>query len=136
MLERPCTKNSPVLIKTESSRAEMRKLLPSDLTSTVTKELVRAWRKLFPLHFLYMLPTAQFRRMSIHFLKATNFFFQEERRQEQRKMSNRVYCQSNSQVTSQEWQTLLDELQLNFEVERTKITTAFCDRDLTVCLLL
>ena len=51
-------------------------------------------------------------------------------------MSNRVYCQSNSQVTLQEWQTLLDELQLNFEVERTKITTAFCARGLTVCLLL
>ena len=38
MLERPCIKNSPVLIKTESSRAEMRKLLPSHLTYTITKE--------------------------------------------------------------------------------------------------
>ena len=136
MLERPCTKNSPVLIKTESSRAEMRKLLPSHLTYTITKEYVRARRKIFSLYFLYMLPTAQFRRMSIHFIKATNFFFQEERRQEQKKMSNRVYCQSNSQVTLQEWQTLSDELQLNFEVERTKITTTFCARGLTVCLLL
>ena len=58
MLERPCIKNSPVLIKTESSRAEMRKLLPSHLTYTITKEHVRAWRKIFSLYFLYILPTA------------------------------------------------------------------------------
>ena len=136
MLELPCTKNSPVLIKTESSRAEMRKLLPSHLTYTITKEHVRARRKIFSLYFLYMLPTAQFRRMSIHFIKATNFIFSRRKEIGTKKMSNRVYCQSNSQVTLQEWQTLLDELQLNFEVERTKITTAFCARGLTVCLLL
>ena len=58
MLERLCTKNSPVLIRTESSRAEMRKLLPSHLTYTITKEHVRAWRKIFSLYFLYILPTA------------------------------------------------------------------------------
>ena len=116
----------------------MHKSLLSDLIYTTTKEFVCARRKLFSFSLTAtysLVPPNVMTFHESHLFSLPGYIVNIVFKQKGKKKVIRFqYCQFNSQVTLQETNGRHrepDELQLNFEVERTEVITSFCVRSPT-----